>query len=82
MGTGNALIYTPKHGSWLNMAEIEISVLERGCLSRPVPDFQTLEQRVKTLEAERNATRCTIHWQFTSQQARTKLVDLYPIKEA
>ena len=73
--------YTPKHGSWLNMAEIEISVFERGCLSRPVADVATLDQRVKTLEAERNAARCTIHWQFTSQKARTKLADLYPVKE-
>jgi len=72
---------TPKHGSWLNMAEIEISVVERGCLSRPVADFETLDRRVKALEAERNAARCAIHWQFTSQQARTKLPDLYPIKE-
>jgi hypothetical protein len=73
--------YTPKHGSWLNMAEIEISVFERGCLSRPVADFETLDRRVKTLEAERNAAQCTIHWQFTSQKARTTLVDLYPIKQ-
>jgi hypothetical protein len=47
-----------------------------------VADFETLDRRVKTLEAERNAARCTIHWQFTSQQARTKLVDLYPVKES
>jgi DDE superfamily endonuclease len=73
--------YTPKHGSWLNMAEIEISVFERGCLSRPVGDVETLDRRVKTLEAERNAARCTIHWQFTSQKARSKLVDLYPVKQ-
>ncbi|HET8905861.1 MAG TPA: IS630 family transposase [Ktedonobacterales bacterium] len=73
--------YTPKHGSWLNMAEIAISVFERGCLSRPVADFETLDRRVKTLEAERNAARCSIHWQFTSQKARTKLVDLYPVKQ-
>jgi hypothetical protein len=73
--------YTPKHGSWLNMAEIEISVFERGCLSRPVGDLQTLNRRVKALEAERNEARCPIHWQFTSPQARTTLVDLYPVKE-
>jgi hypothetical protein len=71
--------HTPKHGSWLNMAEIEISVFERGCLSRPVGDRPTLERRVRTLEAERNAARCTIHWQFTSPQARAKLADLYPV---
>jgi DDE superfamily endonuclease len=71
--------YTPKHGSWLNMAEIEISVFERGCLSRPVGDLETLNRRVKVLEGERNEAHCTIHRQFTSQQARTKLVDLYPV---
>ncbi len=71
--------YTPKHGSWLNQAEIEISVFERGCLSRPVADTQTLEQRVHALEAERNAQRATIDWQFTSRQARVKLKKLYPV---
>jgi hypothetical protein len=73
--------HTPKHGSWLNMAEIEISVFERSCLSRPVGDVATLERRVTALEKERNAARCTIHWQFTSQQARVKLADLYPVKQ-
>jgi hypothetical protein len=71
--------HTPKHGSWLNMAEIEISVFERGCLSRPVGDLATLERRVQTLEMERNAARCTIHWQFTTRHARVKLADLYPV---
>ena len=72
---------TPKHGSWLNMAEIEISVVQRGCLSRPVADMPMLRQRVEALEGERNAAHATIHWQFTSQQARTTLADLYPVKE-
>jgi hypothetical protein len=75
--------YTPKHGSWLNVgqrAEIEISVVQRGCLARPVSDVTTLRQRVDALERERNAARCTIQWQFTSQQARTTLADLYPVK--
>jgi hypothetical protein len=71
--------YTPKHGSWLNQAEIEISIFERGCLSRPVGDMTTLEQRVSALEAERNARRATIEWQFTSPQARIKLKKLYPV---
>jgi hypothetical protein len=70
--------YTPKHGSWLNQAEIEISVVECGCLSRPVGDTATLEQRVRALEAERNARRATINWQFTNRQARVKLKKLYP----
>ena len=62
--------YTSKHGSWLNMAEIEISVLGRGCLSRPVGDLSTLRRRVEALANERNAAGATIRWQFTSQQAR------------
>ena len=70
--------YTPKHGSWLNMAEIEISVLKRGCLARPVPDTETLMQRVGALEAERNAAHARIRWQFTPDDARTKLHALYP----
>lgn len=73
---------TPKHGSWLNQAEIEISVFERGCLSRPVPDTATLQQRVQALEAERNENRATIDWQFTARQARIKLKRLYPAAEA
>jgi hypothetical protein len=69
---------TPKHGSWLNQAESEISIVERGCLSRPVGDTATLEQGVSALEAERNARRATIEWQFTSRHARVKLKELYP----
>jgi hypothetical protein len=74
--------YTPKHGSWLNQAEIEISVFERGCLSRPVPDTATLERRVRALEDERNARHATIDWQFTNRQARIKLKQLYPVVKA
>ena len=71
--------YTPKHGSWLNQAEIEISIFERGCLARPVADTAALEQRVRALEDERNAQRATIDWQFTNRQARVKLKKLYPV---
>jgi hypothetical protein len=71
--------FTPKHGSWLNQAEIEISIFERGCLSRPVGDRATLERRVRALEDERNARRATIDWQFTNRQARVKLKRLYPV---
>ena len=74
--------YTPKHGSWLNQAEIEISIFERGCLSRPVGDTPTLEQRVRVLEAERNGRRATIDWQFTNRQGRVKLKSLYPVLPA
>ena len=70
--------YTPKHGSWLNMAEIEISIFARGCLWRRVASLQDLRQRIATLEAERNAQHCTISWRFTSRDARVKLHDLYP----
>ena len=70
--------HTPLHGSWLNMAEIEISVVVRNCLSRPCPDLETLARRTAALEGERNAQRRTITWQFTAPQARTKLHALYP----
>lgn len=69
---------TPKHGSWLNMAEFEISILARGCLGRPCPDLTTLCQRSAALEAERNAARRTITWQFTTAEARSHLHRLYP----
>jgi hypothetical protein len=72
---------TPKHASWLNMAEIEISVIERGALCRPCPDLATLRRRVAAQEAERNARRCPIRWQFTTAQARVTLHDLYPVHE-
>jgi len=71
--------YIPKHGSWLNMAEIEISIFARGCLSRRVTSMQDLRQRIATLEAQRNAQHCTISWRFTSNDARDKLHDLYPV---
>ena len=71
--------YTPKHGSWLNMAEIEISIFARGCLSCRVASMQDLRQRIATLEDLRNAQRCTISWRFTSHDARDKLHDLYPV---
>jgi hypothetical protein len=70
---------TPKHGSWLNMAELEISVFARGCLSRPVGHLPTLRRRVNALETERHAAHATSRWQFTSQQARLTLADLYPV---
>jgi hypothetical protein len=73
---------TPKHGSWLNQAEIEISIFERGCLSRPVPDIATLQQRVAAMEAKRNDRRATIDWQFTNRQARVKLKKRYPMVKA
>jgi len=70
--------YTPKHGSWLNMAEIELSVLSRQCLDRRIPDRESLAGEVDTWEAERNAAESSIDWRFTSDEARIKLKRLYP----
>jgi len=72
------LHYTPKHGSWLNQAEIELAIFERGRLSRRVGDQELLRRRVAALETERNAAGCTIHWGFTTRDARVKLRTLYP----
>lgn len=70
--------YTPEHGSWLNMAEIELSVLSRQCLSRRCPDRETLNREVALWQAERNGAESTINWQFTCADARVKLRRLYP----
>jgi hypothetical protein len=70
--------YTPKHGSWLNMAEIELSVLSRQCLDRRIADEATLKREVKSYEEQRNEAKATINWQFTSVDARLKLHRLYP----
>jgi hypothetical protein len=70
--------YTPKHGSWLNMAELEFSVFSRMCWKRRIGDPITLERETHALETERNAARATVHWQFTVQDARAKLHRLYP----
>ena len=71
--------YTPKHGSWLNMAEIEFSVFSRQCLDRRIPDEFTLKAEIAALQAERNALAATVHWRFTSPDARVKLKRLYPV---
>ena len=71
--------YTPKHGSWLNMAEIEFSVLSRCCLKQRLPGGETLGREVQALVKERNAAQAVINWRFTTQDARTKLHRLYPI---
>ena len=73
--------YTPKHGSWLNMAEIELSVLAAQCLDRRLPDRPTLEEEVAAWEVERNAATRTIDWRFTTADARIKLKHLYPVFE-
>jgi hypothetical protein len=73
--------YTPKHGSWLNMAELELSVLQRQCLPRRIPDRATLEREVAAWVAQRNAEAAPITWSFTVADARTKLPQTYPIPE-
>jgi hypothetical protein len=70
--------YTPKHGSWLNMAEIELSVLSRQCLDRRIPDAATLIAEVRAWEARRHATSGSINWRFSTVDARIKLRKLYP----
>jgi DDE superfamily endonuclease len=70
--------YTPKHGSWLNMAEIELSMLSRQCLDRRIPDEATLRHEISAYEDTRNAAKATIAWRFTTTKAREKLHRLYP----
>jgi DDE superfamily endonuclease len=70
--------YTPKHGSGLNMAETELSVLATQCLDRRIPDPTTLQQEVAAWEQRRNQAKCTVDWRFTTQEARIKLKRLYP----
>ncbi len=73
--------YTPKHGSWLNMAEIELGVVQRQCLARRIPDFHTLQSEVAAWETTRNTDEVKVHWQFTTTDARIKLKRLYPVIE-
>jgi hypothetical protein len=70
--------YTPKHGSWLNMAEIELSVLSRQCLNRRLPDQPTLQHEIAAWESQRNDAASTVNWRFTTADARIKLKRLYP----
>jgi len=70
--------YTPKHGSWLNMAEIELSVLQRQCLDRRIPEALTLTRAIAAWETRRNTEQATIDWRFSVTDARQKLQRLYP----
>ena len=70
--------HTPKHASWLNMAEIEFSVLTRACLQGRNPDETALQRAINAYEVQRNASKATINWRFNTQDARTKLHRLYP----
>jgi hypothetical protein len=71
--------YTPEHGSWLNMAEIELSVMQQQCLDRRIPDVPTLQREATAWETARNTEGAPINWQFTTKDARIKLKSLYPV---
>ncbi len=71
-------VYTPKHGSWLNIAEIELSVLHSQCLDRRIPHIDTIRNEVKSWENARNNKISCVNWQFTKDDARIKLSRLYP----
>lgn len=75
-------IYTPKHGSWLNMAEIELNVLNRQCLSRRIDNIAMVKEEVSAWCESRNNYKAKINWQFTTSDARVKLRTLYPKIEA
>ena len=70
--------YTPVHGSWLNIAEVEISVLTRQCLGRRIPDIETMAREVRAWQFQRNRDRAVVEWLFTAPDARHKLPRLYP----
>jgi len=70
--------YTPKHGSWLDMAEIELNVMTRQCLSRRIAEIEKLKQELSAWESDRNNAGSKIVWQFQTKDARVKLASLYP----
>ena len=70
--------HTPKHASWLNMVEIELSVLTRQCLERRIPDAERLAREIGAWEHKRNEGGATVQWRFTASDAREKLARLYP----
>lgn len=73
--------YTPKHGSWLDMAEIELSILSRQCLDQRIPDKKTIKNEIAAWEKKRNAISSSMNWRFNVCDARIKLKKLYPIIE-
>lgn len=74
--------YTPKHGSWLDMAEIEIGVLSRQCLDRRIPDQDTLRAEINAWQKQRNQDAVCVNWRFTTEDARIKLKSLYPSNQS
>jgi len=75
-------VFTPKHGSWLNVAEIELNVLNGQCLNRRIPEIQTIRKEVSAWQKARNARNAKVNWQFTVDNARIKLKRLYPTLES
>ena len=71
-------VYTPKHGSWLNMAEIELNVLTGQCLNRRIDKIETVRKEVRAWQKSRNNKNAKVNWQFTTDDARIKLTRLYP----
>jgi transposase len=71
-------VFTPKHGSWLNMAEIELHVLSSQCLNRHIHSFEEIEREIEAWQHHRNNKNCKINWRFTTNDARIKLKRLYP----
>jgi hypothetical protein len=71
-------VYTPKHGSWLNIAEIELNVLKNQCLKRRIPEFDIVKKEVEAWQESRNNKGSKINWRFTNKEARMKLKRLYP----
>jgi hypothetical protein len=69
---------TPKHGSWLNMAELEIGIMSRQCLDRRIPTMEKMNTEVQAWVTQRNSHKATVRWQFTAADARIKLQHLYP----
>ena len=74
-------VYTPKHGSWLNMAEIELNVLIKQCLNRRIAEIEVMRTEIKAWESARNKIKSGVNWQFTTEDARVKLNRLYPTLE-
>ena len=75
-------VYTPKHGSWLNMAEIELNVLTSQCLKRRIDNIEIIRKEVQAWEGHRNNKNAKVNWQFTTKDARIKLSRLYPTLES
>ncbi len=73
-----SFVYTPKHGSWLNIAEIELNVLKSQCLKRRIPEIDIVKKEVKAWQESRNSKEAKINWRFTNNEARIKLKRLYP----